>query len=270
MAWRLRGGEARGEEVAMAGLQGRVLGGFQLGEQLTGGGISDVYRGRPARGAGRDVVVKVVYPEFAQQPGFQTRFRQIIQLSGRLANHPHILPLVASGEEGGYLYLVTPYVAAGTLKDLLAKGGRFGIADAGPFFRQLCDALSYAHSLGIVHGNLKPSNIYLFEGRHVLLGDFGTLLDLRVMDMNLAGPGTEAFEFLAPEAAGGQATQAGDVYSVGGLLSSPPPPDSPRPGTTPHGGVAAHVRPVPPQPAQGDPPRAPPVLPPHPGIHRAL
>ncbi len=200
----------------MAGLQGRVLGGFQLGEQLTGGGISgisDVYRGRPARGAGRDVVVKVVYPEFAQQPGFQTRFRQIIQLSGRLANHPHILPLVASGEEGGYLYLVTPYVAAGTLKDLLAKGGRFGIADAGPFFRQLCDALSYAHSLGIVHGNLKPSNIYLFEGRHVLLGDFGTLLDLRVMDMNLAGPGTEAFEFLAPEAAGGQATQAGDPCS---------------------------------------------------------
>src|SRR5260370_24884959 len=206
----------------MAGLQGRVLGGFQLGERLTGGGMSDVYRGRRARGAGRDVVVKVIYPEFAQQPGFQTRFRQIIQLSGRLASHPHILPLVASGEEGGYLYLVTPYVAAGTLKDLLARGGRFGIADAAPFFRQLCDALSYAHSLAIVHGNLKPRNIYFFEGRHVLLGDFATLLDLRVMDMNLAGSGTEAFEFLAPEAAGGQATQAGDIFIVGGLLLPTP------------------------------------------------
>jgi len=254
----------------MAGLQGRVLGGFQLGEQLTGGGISDVYRGRPARGAGRDVVVKVVYPEFAQQPGFQTRFRQIIQLSGRLANHPHILPLVASGEEGGYLYLVTPYVAAGTLKDLLAKGGRFGIADAGPFFRQLCDALSYAHSLGIVHGNLKPSNIYLFEGRHVLLGDFGTLLDLRVMDMNLAGPGTEAFEFLAPEAAGGQATQAGDVYSVGALLFATLTGYAPFRAATPNEVVAAHVRLVPPQLAQVNPPVAPPVLALDPVIQRAL
>src|SRR5258708_36956974 len=123
MAWRLRGGEARGEEVAMAGLQGRVLGGFQLGEQLTGGGISDVYRGRPARGAGRDVVVKAIYPEFAQQPGFQTRFRQIIQLSGRIASHPHILPLVASGGQGGSLYLGTPYRATGTLKALPVSGG---------------------------------------------------------------------------------------------------------------------------------------------------
>src|SRR5260370_16003500 len=235
----------------MAGLQGRVLGGFQLGERLTGGGISDVYRGRAAKGAGRAVVVKVIYPEFAQQPGFQTRFRQIIQLSGRLANHPHILPLVASGEEGGYLYLVTPYVNAGTLQDLLAKGGRFGIADAAPFFRQLCDALSYAHSLGIVHGNLKPSNIYLFEGRHVLLGDFGTLLDLRVMDMNLAGSGTEAFEFLAPEAAGGQATQAGGTFMVGALPLPPPPRHPPVPAPPPHQVPAARSRLGPPPAVPG-------------------
>src|SRR5215472_17403850 len=104
----------------MAGLQGRVFGGYQLADQLGGGGIAEVYRARPQRPGGRDVVVKVIFPEFARQPGFLANFQRITQMSARLATHPHILPLVASGEENGYLYLVTPYVAAGSLKEWLA------------------------------------------------------------------------------------------------------------------------------------------------------
>ncbi|MGZ3679152.1 MAG: serine/threonine protein kinase, partial [Ktedonobacterales bacterium] len=199
----------------MAGLQGRAFGGYQLTEQLNSGGIAEAYRAQPAKPGGREVVVKVIYPEFARQPGFIPHFRKIVQMSGKLASHPHILPLLAHGEENGYLYLVTPYVAAGTLRDWMQKGGRLGATDVGPFFRQLGDALSYAHSLGVIHGNMKPSNVFLFEGRHVLLGDFGMLWDISHMDMNHAGSGTEAVEYLAPEVANGQVTQLGDVYSVG-------------------------------------------------------
>src|SRR5262249_29060611 len=151
----------------MAGLQGRVFGGYQLGEQLSGAGITETYRARPSKPGGREVVVKVIYPEFARLPGFIPHFRQIVQMSSQLASHPHVLPLAGSGEENGYLYLITPYVAGGTLRDWIARGGRMGPADVGPFFHQLCDALGYAHSLGIAHGNVKPSNIFLFEGRHV-------------------------------------------------------------------------------------------------------
>ncbi|MGO8949568.1 MAG: protein kinase domain-containing protein [Ktedonobacterales bacterium] len=205
----------------MAGLQGKIFSGYQLAEQVNGGGIADVYRAQPTSRGGRPAIVKVIHPEFAQQKGFLPHFREIVKLSKRLANHPHILPLLASGEESGYLYLVTPFVASGTLKDWIARGERLGASDTGPFFRQLCDALGYAHSLGIVHSNIKPSNIFLFEGRHVLLGDFGMLWDIRMfrefaqMDVTHSA---EAVEYLAPEVANNQATQLSDIYSVGAVL----------------------------------------------------
>jgi Protein kinase domain len=230
----------------MAGLLGRTFGGYQLVEQLPGGGIADVYRGRPTTSGGRDVVIKVIYPEFAHQPGFLPHFRQIVASSGKLANHPHVLPLLASGEDSGYLYLVTPYVEAGTLRDWMRKGGRMGVGDVAPFFRQLCDALTYAHSLGVVHGNLKPSNIFLFEGRHVLVGEFGLLWDVSHMDMNHAGSGTEAVEFLAPEVLSGQITQLGDIYGIGALLFAALTGHAPFQAATPADVFAAAARqPVP-------------------------
>ncbi len=204
----------------MAGLSGRTFGEYQLTEQIGASGVAEVYRAHPktARPGGREAVVKVIYPEFARQPGFIPNFRHIVEMSKKLGAHPHILPLLASGEDGGYLYLVTPYVADGTLRDWLQKGGRLGASDAGPFYRQLCAALSYAHGLGVTHGDLKPDNVFLFEGRHVLLGDFGLLWDIHQLDMNHRGSGTEAIEFMAPEVFNGQATHLSDIYSLGAVI----------------------------------------------------
>ncbi|WIG61878.1 MAG: hypothetical protein OJF49_004627 [Ktedonobacterales bacterium] len=230
----------------MAGLRGRIFGGYRLADQLSSGGVAEVYRAQPVASGGREAVVKVIYPEFARQPGFLPNFRNIVEMSSRLANHPHILPVLESGEASGYLYLTTPFVSAGTLKEWIAKGGRVGQSDALPLFRQLCDALGYAHSLGIAHGNVKPSNIFLYDGRHVLLGDFGMLWDIRQMDMNHAGSGTEAVEFLAPEVASGQITQLSDVYGVGAVLFTAITGHAPFRGATPGEMFAAHARqPVP-------------------------
>ncbi|HEX6544200.1 MAG TPA: protein kinase [Ktedonobacterales bacterium] len=202
----------------MAGLQGRTLGGYQLTEQIASAGIAEVYRARPLASNGREVVIKVIYPEFARYPSFLPNFQHIVQTAAKLASHPHILPVVASGEENGYLYLATPWVADGTLRDWISRGGRLGLSDAGPFFHQLCSALAYAHSLGLVHGNLKPSNVFLFEGRHVLLGDFGMLWDIRQLDMNHSGSGVDVVEYLAPESFAAQFTQQSDIYSLGAML----------------------------------------------------
>jgi hypothetical protein len=244
----------------MAGLQGRSFGGFQLVEQLSGGGLAEIYRGAPARPGGREVVVKVIHPEFVRQPGFQQQFQSIVQNAGRVGSHPHILPLIASGEESGYLYLITPYVAAGTLRDRIQQGSRLGTADVGPFFRQVCDALGYAHSLGVVHGNVKPSNIFLFEGRHVLLGDFGRLWNIALMDMEHGGSGTDAVDYLAPEVASGQTTQQSDVYSVGAVLYAALVGHAPFQAAKLSEVFAAHARQPAPHLAQATPAVAPPLL----------
>ena len=202
----------------MGELQGRVFGGYQLQEEIGGGGVAEVYRAKQASGGGREVVVKVIYKEFARQPGFARNWAYVTEASTKLASHPHILPLVAFGEENEYLYLVTPYVEAGTLASWINKGGRMGASDVAPFFQQLCGALSYAHSLGVVHGNLKPSNVYLHEGRHILLGDFGLLWDVHALDPSWSGSGVEAFEYLAPEVFSGQISQSSDIYSLGATL----------------------------------------------------
>jgi hypothetical protein len=253
----------------MAGLQGRSLGGYQLVAQLSSGGVAEVYRATPTQPGGREAIVKVIYPEFARQTGFRARFEQIVQVAKRL-NHPHILPLLASGEQSGYLYIVTPFVAAGTLKDWITGGRRLGTHDVGPFFRQVCEAVGYAHSQSVVHGNIKPSNIFLFEGRHVLLGDFGRLWDVGQMDMTHAGPGIEAVEFLAPETTEGRTDQRSDIYGLGAVLFASLTGAPPFRGNTPFDVLGQHARKTPPPLASARPPVEPGVVALDPVIQRAL
>jgi hypothetical protein len=202
----------------MSELLNRTIGGYQLLEHIGGGGVATVYRAQQTTGGSREVAVKIIYPEFARQPGVAANFSQITRMATQLANHPHILPVIGSGEDHEYLYLVTPLVKEGTLSDWLAKGGRLGVSDVGPFFQQLCGAVSYAHSLGLTHGNIKPSNVYLYEGRHVLLGDFGLLWDVRALDPSWSGSDVAAFEYLAPEVFDGRITPSCDIYSLGASL----------------------------------------------------
>jgi serine/threonine protein kinase len=243
----------------MTGLQGRTFGGYQLLAPIGAGGVAEAYRAMPLQGSGREVVVKVIHPTFAQQPAFQARFQQAVQKSALLANHAHVLPVLASGEDNGYFYLVTPYVTDGTLRDWIARGWRLGPPDVGPFFRQLSNGLAYAHSRGVVHENLKPNNIFLFEGRHVLLADFGMLWDIAQIDPQFSGPASEAVEFLAPEAFNKVVSPAADMYSLGAVLFTTLTGRAPFRGPTPGAVYAAHMnQPVPPLAAV------------EPGLHRQL
>ncbi len=202
----------------MSELLNRTIGGYQLLEPIGGGGVAEVYRARQTSGGAREVAIKVIFPEFARQPGVAANFAQITRAATQLANHPHILPVIGSGEDHEYLYLVTPFVKEGTLADWLEKGGRLGVSDVGPFFQQLCGAVSFTHSLGLTHGNIKPNNVYLFEGRHVLLGDFGLLWDVRALDPTWTGSDVAAFEYLAPEVFDGRMAPSSDIYSLGATL----------------------------------------------------
>ncbi len=244
----------------MSELLNRTIGGYQLLEPIGGGGVAEVYRAHQTTGTAREVAVKVIFPEFARQPGVAANFAQITRAAAQLASHPHILPVISSGEDQEYLYLVTPLVKEGSLADWLEKGGRLGASDVGPFFQQLCGAVSYAHSLGLTHGNIKPSNVYLFEGRHVLLGDFGLLWDVRALDPSWSGSDVAAFEYLAPEVFDGRMAPFSDIYSLGATLFATLTGHAPFQARRLGELIAAARQQTPPNLAQETPPVAPPVV----------
>lgn len=142
---------------------------YQLVRMLGRGGSATVYLARELK-HDREVVVKVLHPEVAAHIGIQ-RFLGEVRFAARLA-HPHILPLIDSGEANGVLYYVMPYLGGVTLRDRLEKGERFPLRETVTLLRDIADALTAAHAQGIVHRDLKPENV-LCAGSHAYLLDFG-------------------------------------------------------------------------------------------------
>ncbi len=118
----------------------------------------------------RKVALKILHPDLALSLG-SARFLREIAIAAKLT-HPHILPLHDSGEAGGLLYYVMPYVEGESLRDRLRREERLGVDESLRIARQVADALSYAHSRGVVHRDIKPENI-LLESGHPVVSDFG-------------------------------------------------------------------------------------------------
>ena len=120
--------------------------------------------------------------------------------------------------------------------------------------------MSYAHSLGLTHGNINASNVYLYEGRHVLLGDFGLLWDVRALDPSWTGSDVAAFEYLAPEVFDGRVTPSADIYSLGATLFATLTGHAPFQAKRLGDLVTAARQQTPPSLAQESPPPAPPIV----------
>jgi serine/threonine-protein kinase len=118
----------------------------------------------------RNVAVKVLRPELAAALGAERFLREIETTAG--LRHPHILPLYDSGDAGGFLYYVMPWVEGESLRERLDREKQLPIDDALTITREVADALGYAHSRGLVHRDVKPENI-LLEGGHAVVADFG-------------------------------------------------------------------------------------------------
>jgi serine/threonine-protein kinase len=177
----------------------------------------------------RDVAIKVLHPDLGAALGSE-RFLSEIRTTARL-QHPHILPLLDSGEADGLLYYVMPMVTGETLRQRLEREGQLPIDDAISIAREVADALGYAHGLGVIHRDVKPENILLRDG-HALVADFGIALAVQTAGgtrMTQTGLSVGTPQYMSPEQAMGERTidARSDVYALGAvtyeMLAGEPP-----------------------------------------------
>ena len=150
---------------------GRPLRGYVLLEVIGSGSFGTVHRAMQPQ-VGRDVAVKVVNAELADDPAFIHRFEAEAQLVARL-EHPHIVPLYDFWREPGGAYLVFRFLRGGTAEGALVREGPFPLERATRLVEQIGGALSCAHAAGVVHRDVKPANILFDEDGEAYLSDFG-------------------------------------------------------------------------------------------------
>ena len=199
-------------------LVGKQIGQYDILALLGYGDISSVYRARQLT-TEQIVAVKVFHSDAFDEPTFQSRFEHEVRILSRL-EHPHILPIYDVGRDQDITYIVMRYVAGGTLADLLKRYGQLTPEEIVPVIQQVASALDYAHQRGILHRNLKPSNILLDEEGDAYLSDFSLarVREALVMMTNAGYIGTPAY--IAPEVARGERilTPAVDIYELGVIL----------------------------------------------------
>jgi len=216
---------------------------YAIERELGSGGMATVYLAVDLR-HDRKVAVKVLRPELAATLG-PDRFLREIRIAAQL-QHPHILPLLDSGEAAGFLYYVMPYIEGESLRERLTQKGELPVGDAARLLRDVADALSYAHGRGVVHRDIKPDNVML-SGRHALVMDFGVAKAVSEatgrQSLTTVGVALGTPAYMAPEqaAADPHVDHRADLYALGvmgyELLTGRPPFT----GITPQQVLAAHV-----------------------------
>ena len=192
---------------------------YRIERELGQGGMATVYLAQDLK-HDRQVAIKVLKPELAAVLGAE-RFVVEIKTTAAL-QHPHILPLFDSGEAGGFLYYVMPYIEGETLRDRLTRETQLGIDDAVRIATNVADALDYAHRHGVVHRDIKPENILLHDGRP-MVADFGIALALSAAAggrMTETGMSLGTPHYMSPEQATADKdiTSRADIYSLAAVL----------------------------------------------------
>jgi serine/threonine-protein kinase len=223
----------------MASLSGQVIGGYRLLDLIGQGGMASVYRAQRL-GDGRFLAFKIITPVVAQHEQFVKRFEREVQVVSRL-HHPRIVPVVHYGETDGRAFLVMPYLSGGSLSDRIVRGG-ISASEGARILNHVASALTYAHERGIVHRDVKPSNILLDGEGNAFLADFG-LAQIADASLSLTGSaliGTPAY--ISPEQARGDRVDArSDQYSLGIVLFQVSTGTLPYDADTPIGVLMKHL-----------------------------
>jgi Protein kinase domain len=188
--------------------------GYRIEDTVGRGGMGVVYRAYDLR-LKRTVALKLVTPELALDDRFRERFERETELAMAL-EHPNVVPIHDAGDVDGRLYLAMRFVAGSDLRELLRTEGALDPERALAICRQVAAALDAAHARGLVHGDVKPSNVLLDEDEHVYLADFGLT---RRLDEQADGRLAGSPAYLAPEQLEGKPVDdRSDIYALACVL----------------------------------------------------
>ncbi|HLX57024.1 MAG TPA: serine/threonine-protein kinase [Ktedonobacteraceae bacterium] len=216
-----------------------ISGRYRLLKSLRRGGMSEVFLAYDERTQQR-VAIKLVM-------GYGSDWRKRLQSEVRILrklSHQHILPLLDNGLAGRYYYLVMPYMERGNLRERLV-GGKMTREEAGVILDQLAGALQYVHERGIVHRDIKASNVLLdtADATHVYLADFGlATIPEEGSDITQTGCLIGTPEYMAPELAYMSESASSDIYALGILLYQMLTGRLPFTGTAPLSIYWKHIR----------------------------
>jgi serine/threonine-protein kinase len=191
---------------------------YRLDRELGQGGMATVYLAHD-RKHDRDVAIKVLHPDLGAALGGE-RFLAEIRTTARL-QHPHILPLLDSGDADGLLYYVMPLVTGETLRARLDRERQLPITDAVRIAREVASALDYAHRQNVIHRDIKPENILLHDGQ-AIVADFGIALAVQSAGgtrLTQTGLSLGTPQYMSPEQAMGERTidARSDLYALGAV-----------------------------------------------------
>src|SRR5689334_17040205 len=204
---------------------------YIVDREIGAGGMATVYLARDVK-HDRQVALKVLRPEIGAVLGVE-RFLAEIRVTARL-QHPNLLPLFDSGEAGGLLYYVMPFVEGESLRARLERERQLTIEDAVHIGAAVAGALDYAHVNGVIHRDLKPENILLHAGEPVV-ADFGIALAVSLAGgarVTQTGISLGTPQYMSPEQATGDRAidRRADIYSLGAVIYEM------LTGAPPHGG----------------------------------